>query len=221
MDPNRGGESASNIASSVDRKKSRIQFDLTASTTSSADHIRRILNDGRLSTFEAHEELHGEKPTSYLETLMHLFKGNVGSGCYAIADAVKNGGIILAPILLFVLAVITLHAQHVLLQCSAKMRYKFDMMRKPDYAETVELSFASSDSERCRKFASTMKRICNIFICITQIGFCCIYFLFIQTNLSQVLEVYGIYVNKHVLLVFILIPIWLSTMITNLKYLGE
>jgi hypothetical protein len=33
-----------------------------------------------------------EQPrTTYLETLMHLFKGNVGPGCFAMAHAVKNG----------------------------------------------------------------------------------------------------------------------------------
>lgn len=159
--------------------------------------------------------------TSYLETLMHLFKGNVGPGCYAMADAVKNGGIILGPILTLFLGIICVHAQHILLNVSAKMMERFQLEKKPDYAETVELCFLSSRSERWRKLAPVMKTVCNCFIVVTQLGFCCIYFLFISTNLKQVLDYYGFYFNLNVLVSMVLLPIWLSAMITNLKILGK
>jgi solute carrier family 36 (proton-coupled amino acid transporter) len=163
----------------------------------------------------------GPPLTSFLETLMHLFKGNVGPGCYALADSVKNGGLILGPVLTLILGVICVHAQHMLLKCSAKMKNKHELKHWPDYAETVELCFSSSNNERLRKLAPMMKRICDIFICITQLGFCCIYFLFIGQNLKQVLDYYGIIINVHVLVTLVLIPIWLSALITNLKFLGE
>lgn len=170
------------------------------------------------------EEAEGSKqplPTSYVETLMHLFKGNVGPGCFAMADGMKNGGIILGPILTLFLGVICVHAQHILLNCSAKMMEQHKLTTRPDYAETVELCFSSSTNERWRKLAPAMKRTCNIFICVTQLGFCCIYFLFIGTNLKQVLDFYGFIIDIHVLVSLVLIPIWLSSLITNLKYLGE
>jgi solute carrier family 36 (proton-coupled amino acid transporter) len=179
------------------------------------------------------------RPTSYVETMMHLFKGNIGpgwyenscyhaiflvsilQGCFAMPDAVKNGGLILAPILTLFLGVICVHAQHILLACSAKMKEKHQLANKPDYAETVELCFLSSSNPRWRSLAPTIKRICNIFICVTQLGFCCIYFLFIGTNLKQILEFYGFQINIHLLVTLLFIPIWLSALITNLKYLGE
>lgn len=160
-------------------------------------------------------------PTSYTETLIHLFKGNVGPGCLAMPHATKNGGLLLAPFLTLFLAITTVHVQHILLNCSDKMRIALNLQTRPDYAETVELCFASSSSEKYRKRAKLMKKICNIFICITQLGFCCIYFLFITTNLKQVLDFYGLVVNFYVLIVLVLIPIWLASLITNLKYLGE
>lgn len=167
-------------------------------------------------------QIRNEPPaTSYIETLMHVFKGNVGPGCFAMAEAVKNGGLILAPILTLILGVFCVHAQHILLNCSAKMKEKYKLEKKPDYAETVELCFMSSNNERWRKLAPTMKRICNIFICVTQLGLCCIYFLFIATNLKQVLDYYGFEFEISVLITLILIPVWLSAMITNLKYLGS
>lgn len=161
------------------------------------------------------------RPTSYLETMMHLFKGNVGPGCYAMADAVKNGGLLLAPVLTLFLGVICVHAQHILLKCSAKMKHRHQLLTKPDYAETVELCFSSSHNQRWRNLAPFMKTTCNVFICITQLGFCCIYILFVGTNLKQVLDFYGIHIGIHVLVTIVLIPIWLSALITNLKFLGN
>lgn len=45
---------------------------------------------------------------------MHLFKGNVGSGIFAMGDAVRNAGIIVGPIVILFLGVICVHCQHLL-----------------------------------------------------------------------------------------------------------
>lgn len=50
----------------------------------------------------------------YLETLMHLFKGNVGSGIFAMGDAMKNAGILVGPIATLILGIICVHCQHLL-----------------------------------------------------------------------------------------------------------
>lgn len=146
---------------------------------------------------------------------------NSGPGCFAMADAVKNGGLLLAPVLTLFLGIVCVHAQHILVKCSEMMRIKHNLALKPDYAETVELCFASSSNERFRSMAITMRKTCNIFICITQFGFCCVYFVFISGNLQQVLAVYGLNIEIRSLITLILLPIGLSALITNLKLLGE
>jgi hypothetical protein len=161
------------------------------------------------------------RPISFIESLMHLLKATIGPGCYALADSVKNGGLVLAPILTLFLGIICIHAQHILLQCSAKMKQRHELKNWPDYAETVELSFSSSKNQNVRKMAPTMKRTCNVIICITQLGFCCVYFLFVAENLKQVLDFHGLEINLKMLVALILIPVWLSALITNLKFLGE
>lgn len=45
---------------------------------------------------------------------MHHFKGNVGSGIFALGDAFKNAGLLLAPPLTIFLGFICIHAQHIL-----------------------------------------------------------------------------------------------------------
>lgn len=55
----------------------------------------------------------------------------------------------------------------------------------PDFAETVELCFANGPP-RLRSWSKFVKFLVNLFICVTQMGFCCIYFVFIATNFKQV-----------------------------------
>ena len=138
-----------------------------------------------------------------------------------MAEAIKNGGIILGPILLASLAVICVHGQHILMNCSDKMRAEFNLEKRPDYAETVELCFINCSNEGLRKRSGLIKTICNVFLCVTQLGFCCTYFLFIATNIKNVLDYYGYHFELTILVIICLIPIIFTSLITNLKYLGE
>lgn len=160
-----------------------------------------------------------QPPTNYGETVVHLFKGFVGTGCYAMAEAIKNGGIILGPLMTMLIAVMCVHVQHILIACCEEMQLKYKMKDRPDYAQTVELCFVSN--ERWHKLAGVAKAICNVFICITQLGFCSVYLLFFSSNIKDVLSYYGYNYSIHLLLAVILIPILVTSMITNLKYIGK
>lgn len=65
-----------------------------------------------------------------MDTMLHLFRGNIGSGLLAMGDAFKNGGIIFAPIMTAVLGLICVHAQHMLVRT---------IHRLPDKVETTNL----------------------------------------------------------------------------------
>ncbi|XP_011632277.1 proton-coupled amino acid transporter 2-like isoform X2 [Pogonomyrmex barbatus] len=158
-------------------------------------------------------------PTSYLETMMHLFKGNVGSGIFALGDAFKNAGLLLAPPLTILLGVICVHAQHILIKCNEEVTRRVgDGTNTSGFAGTVEMCFATGPI-RFRKYSSFMRKLVNIFLCITQLGFCCVYFVFISTNMKQVLDAHGIEMDVHEHMAVVLVPIMLSTWIRNLKYL--
>ncbi|XP_077302200.1 proton-coupled amino acid transporter-like protein acs [Arctopsyche grandis] len=159
-----------------------------------------------------------EHPTSYTETVMHLFKGNVGSGIYAMGDAFKNAGLIFGAIVTVLLGVISVHCQHILLSQSERLQREQKLDHAPDFATTVELSF-STGPVKLRKMAPCMRRLVNIFLCITQLGFCCVYFVFVATNLQKILDRYDVIFDLHLHMVIVLLPILLSCMIRNLKYL--
>ncbi|XP_019772876.1 proton-coupled amino acid transporter 1 [Dendroctonus ponderosae] len=160
-----------------------------------------------------------EHPTSYVETLMHLLKGNVGSGIFAMGDGIRNAGIIVGPIVVLILGVICTHCQHLLLKTARGLNESQKLEVSPDFAETVELCFANGPP-RLRGMAKTMKRMVNLFLCVTQLGFCCVYFVFISENIKQVLDYYGYVLDVHFHMAIILLPILLTALIRNLKYLA-
>ncbi|XP_026331897.1 proton-coupled amino acid transporter-like protein CG1139 [Hyposmocoma kahamanoa] len=157
-------------------------------------------------------------PTSYMDTMLHLFKGNIGSGLLAMGDAFKNGGIVFAPIMTAVLGIISVHAQHILLNCSEEMYQQTKRDKPPGFAETVSLVFAHGPI-RLRPLAPTMKILVNAFLCITQLGFCCVYIVFIATNVKMICDEYGIYADLSIHMIFVVVPVLLSCMVRNLKYL--
>lgn len=45
---------------------------------------------------------------------MHILKGNVGSGVFAMGDAFKNGGLLMSPLLTLLMGIVCVHSQHML-----------------------------------------------------------------------------------------------------------
>lgn len=86
------------------------------------------------------------------------------------------------------------HYLNTLLQinCARRMRdiqnqsvEKSSKNEDPDFAETIELCFVNGPP-RLRPWSKFVKFLVNLFICVTQLGFCCIYLVFIATNFAQV-----------------------------------
>lgn len=61
----------------------------------------------------------------------------------------------------------------------------------------------------------------SLFLCITQIGFCCVYFVFVAANLHEVTKhfFHNVNISVHWYLIILVIPLILMNLIKNLKYL--
>lgn len=153
-----------------------------------------------------------------METIIHLFKGNIGSGIFAMGEAFRHAGLLTGTILTIILGIICLHSQRQLVKCSRKMQGVYGYNKSPDYARTVELCFHHGPPS-LRPWSTFMRMTVNMFICLTQMGFCCIYFVFISENLKQVIDRYGFVISTQTYMVIILVPIVLTCLVTNLKYL--
>lgn len=173
-------------------------------------------------SYRGYEEIHrNQPPTEYLTTLSNFFKGNLNAGCYALADASKNGGFILATILTLIIAAICIHAQHLLVRCSESVQVRNKLELRPDYATTLELSFKNSKQKQCRRMAPIVKKTCNIFIVLTQLGYCSVTLVFVSLHVYQVLYYYNVKILLPLMIAIVLLPIWMIGLVRPIHFIGE
>ncbi|XP_062331831.1 proton-coupled amino acid transporter 1 [Osmerus eperlanus] len=132
-----------------------------------------------------YQRIGGESGTSFFQTLIHLLKGNIGTGLLGLPLAVKNAGLVLGPLSLFVMGIIAVHCMNLLVRCSHHLSAK---MNKPflNYGDAVE--YGMENVSWLRRHSLWGRRLVNLFLIITQLGFCCVYFVFLSDNVKQVVE---------------------------------
>ncbi|KAJ8338469.1 hypothetical protein SKAU_G00374350 [Synaphobranchus kaupii] len=138
------------------------------------------------SQAESHYERFGGKTgTTFFQTLIHLLKGNIGTGLLGLPLAIKNAGLVAGPVSLFVLGIVALHCMTVLVNCSHHLSNK---LGKPflTYGDVMEHSM--ENVYHLRRYAVLGRHVVNLFLIITQLGFCCVYFVFLSDNIKQVVE---------------------------------
>nr|XP_011715018.1 proton-coupled amino acid transporter 2 [Macaca nemestrina] len=102
------------------------------------------------STFldESPSESPGLKKTkgiTVIQALIHLVKGNMGTGILGLSLAVKNAGILMGPLSLLVMGLIACHCMHILVRCAQRFCKR---LNKPfmDYGDTVMHGLEASPS---------------------------------------------------------------------------
>ena len=164
-------------------------------------------------------DLDVEHKISNTDTIIHMLKGNIGTGILAMPDAIKNSGLLVGNIGLVVMATICIHCMHILVNTSQELCRRTS---RPflTYSDVAEQCFATSSSSRLRGLSSIARTVVDVFLCITQLGFCCVYFVFISQNLQQIFNHYYGEINYHIYMAIILVPMLLLASIRNLKYLS-
>lgn len=119
-------------------------------------------------------------------SLMHLLKGNIGTGILAMPSAVKNAGLWVGSVGVLAIGGIAVHCMHMLLKCSHILRKRTNASSL-DYASILELALETGP-EKLRRWSKVGRMIVNIFLVMTQMGFCCVYLVFIAKNVKQVID---------------------------------
>lgn len=132
-----------------------------------------------------YERIGGRTGTSFCQTLIHLLKGNIGTGLLGLPLAVKNAGLVLGPVSLLCMGFVAIHCMRLLVKCSHHLSAK---MNRPslNYGEAVQ--YGMENVSWLRRHSLWGKQTVNLFLIITQLGFCCVYFVFLSDNIKQVVE---------------------------------
>ncbi|XP_023343262.1 proton-coupled amino acid transporter 4 [Eurytemora carolleeae] len=156
---------------------------------------------------------------SNCDTIIHLLKGNIGTGILAMPDAIKNSGLILGNVGLVLMSAICIHCMHTLVHCSHELCRRTGSTSL-GYSDVAEHSFSSSSSPRLQRLAPSARKFINTALCITQLGFCCVYFVFVAQNLQQVFNHYYGPISYQWYMLIILLPMLGLSSIRNLRYLS-
>ncbi|XP_032528036.1 proton-coupled amino acid transporter-like protein pathetic isoform X1 [Danaus plexippus] len=164
-------------------------------------------------------------PTSDMDTLIHLLKGSLGSGILAMPMAFMNAGLYFGLVATFLIGGICTYCVHVLVKTSHELCKR---IQKPSlgFAETAEAAFLSGPPA-VHKFSRLAKAIINWFLVVDLLGCCCVYIVFISTNVKQVVDFYAEKsdwlhhdLDLRIYMVALLPFLIAMNLIRNLKYLA-
>ncbi|XP_064608550.1 neutral amino acid uniporter 4-like [Liolophura sinensis] len=146
--------------------------------------------------------------TTNMQSLMHLLKGNIGTGILAMPVAFLSSGLWTGFAGVLIIGIIAVHCMHMLVDCSHNLCRRKGI-QSLDYGNVSEAAF-DRGPERLRKLAVPSRIMINIFLAITQFGFCMVYIVFVSDNIKQVIHAFHSDDPDHrlymVIIALVLIP---------------
>lgn len=122
--------------------------------------------------------------TNYAQSLMHMIKGNLGTGILAMPASFAHTGLINAVIGLPILCLVSTYCVHLLVRSSQRLENK-SKGYSLKYASLAEHSFKSGP-KWLSKFSRSMCRFVDSTLLIAQLGVCCVYLVFVVENITTV-----------------------------------
>ncbi|CAL4105734.1 unnamed protein product [Meganyctiphanes norvegica] len=158
--------------------------------------------------------------TTDLETMIHLLKGNIGPGILALPQAFMNAGLWVGSAGILVLAGTCIMGKHMLLNSAHRLCGDNDLATIA-YEDAAELAFRRGP-KIFHRFASTIHFIIILFLGLSQLGFCTVYFVFVPQNIRQAVECMtgGTGFSQFAYQSAMLLPVLLLCYIPHLKYLA-
>ncbi|XP_018022023.1 proton-coupled amino acid transporter 2-like [Hyalella azteca] len=198
------------------------QGDLLPSETDEDDifqETERLLSHDRRGFEVSGHHITSPSKSSSNQTLIHLIKGNLGTGILAMPDALKNSGLLTGCCLLPIIALICVHCMHLLIWTTNELQARLQCSSLT-FAMVGEAAFAYGP-RRLRFLSKFAHTSLNSFLVITQLGFCCVYIVFIATNIKQVVDVLspGAVWDLHAYIAIVSLPILALSMVKTLTKL--
>ncbi|RLU19973.1 hypothetical protein DMN91_008532 [Ooceraea biroi] len=168
--------------------------------------------------YDPHKHRNRQNPTTNFETLVHLLKGSLGTGILAMPNAFYNSGLLVGVIATILIGVLCTYCLHVLVKAQYKLCKR---LRVPILSYPHSMKYALEQGPRCMSwFSPYAPGLVDGFMIVYQMGICCVYIVFIATNIKQVADQYWepLDISTHMLI--LLLPLILINYIRNLKLLA-
>ncbi|CAL8093291.1 unnamed protein product [Calicophoron daubneyi] len=148
------------------------------------------------------------------QALMNLIKGNIGTGILSMPVILKYAGLWTGFILIALSGALATYVMGILVHTAESVIEEHHLDRtKIDYTEAVFYVFKYGP-QKLRKPKGKIKHTVNLFLIITQIGFSCVYTLFLTVNLISFLHSFF----PHLWLDFYLVAILVCIVLIPLNY---
>lgn len=190
-----------------------------ASVAGSTLPLVQLPKDEEACDYNPFEHRQLSHPTTDTETLIHLLKGSLGSGILAMPLAFANAGLWFGLVSTLLIGTICTYCVHILVKCSHILcrRARIPSLAFADIAETAFLA----GPEQLHKWSRFARFIINTFLVVDLIGCCCVYVVFVATNIKQVVDYYyELDLDVRVYMAMLLVPLILINLIKKLKYLA-
>lgn len=201
------------MASGSPRKDVNLDMQLLSKPSSPTRNGDMIVDDN----FDPHLHRNRPHPTTNFETLVHLLKGSLGTGILAMPQAFYNAGYISGFVNTILIGILCTYCLHVLVQAQYILckRHRVPILTYP-----ISMKMALEEGPNClRRFSPYAVVIVDGFMIVYQLGICCVYIVFVATNIKQLVDVYlNLDVKIHCMI--LLVPLIGINMIRNLKILA-
>ncbi|XP_049885848.1 proton-coupled amino acid transporter-like protein CG1139 [Pectinophora gossypiella] len=188
---------------------------------SEAVRLQRVDNTGSPDSdnedYDPHLHRVVEKPTSNIETLVHLLKCSLGTGILAMPQAFSRSGLITGVIATIIIGGMITHCLHVLV----KAQYNLCKRRRVPLLTYPESMVAALEigPRPLRRFAKSSAVVVDVFLVVYQLGICCVYTVFIAGTFKKIVDpYYEMSIEVHMLI--IMLPLIAANCIRHLKILA-
>lgn len=174
---------------------------------------------GLETDYNPYEHRHVEHPTSNNETLIHLLKGSLGTGILAMPNAFHHAGWLVGGVGTLLIGILCTYCIHLLIKAEFELcrRKRVPSLNYPNVTRTALLE----GPEALKPLAGIIIHIVNVFLLIYQLGTCCVYVVFVASNIKAVADYYTeTPTDVRLFMLIILLPLILINWVRNLKFLA-
>jgi proton-coupled amino acid transporter len=153
------------------------------------------------------------------QAFIHMVKAMLGTGLLTLPLAFKHSGLYLGLFLLVIICAVCLYCMR-LVVFAAHFICKRNGRELIDYANIMRGAVEAGPTWICSR-GYFFKQVVNVNVFIAQLGFCCVYFVFMADNLMDFFaQNANIYIPKSVWMILLLVPILAFCSIRKLSILA-